>query len=63
MGLGSSRAEEAEVAVERVRLGAVSGYISEVAITVEEEIATRTQTEKSVVIKDQARLVLSLHAL
>ena len=62
MGQGSSKAEEAEVAVERVRLGAVSGYISEVAITVE-EIATRTQTEKSVAIKDQARLVLSSRAL
>ena len=62
MGQGSSKAEEAEVAVERARLGAVSGYISEVAITVE-EIATRTQTEKSVAIKDQARLVLSLRAL
>ena len=62
MGQGSSKAEEAEVAVERARLGAVSGYISEVAITVE-EIATRTQTEKSVAIKDQARLVLSSRAL
>ena len=61
MGQGSSKAEEAEVAVERARLGAVSGYISEVAITVE-EIATRTQTDKSVAIKDQARLVLSLRA-
>ena len=62
MGQGSSKAEEAEVAVERARLGAVSGYISVVAITAE-EIATRTQTDKSVAIKDQARLVLSLRAL
>ena len=41
MGLGSSKEEEAEVAGVGVLLGAVSGYISEVAITVE-EIATKT---------------------
>ena len=61
MDLGSSDQEEAAVAVDRVRLGAVSDYISEVAITVE-EIATRMEM-KSNARKDQARLVLSLRAL
>ena len=60
--LGSSNQEEVEVAAEKARLGAVSGYISEAATTVE-EIATRIVTrDKSTARRDQARLALSLRA-
>ena len=61
--LGSSNQEEVEVAAEKARLGAVSGYISVAATTVEENATRIAKRETSDARRDQARLELSLRAL